>query len=103
MARRFAAPRDRVFEAWTRPDEFRQWWPPDRYTIPEARMDVAVGGRYQITMQQQDGGLQYLTGRYLEVRPRERLVMTWSLAGTQTNDWYEALVSVDLEPIGRGH
>ncbi len=74
LTRFFAAPRERVFRAWTVAEEFKQWWGPGRHTTEAAEMDLRVGGKYRITMRRPDGRIQYLFGTYLDIRPPERLV-----------------------------
>jgi uncharacterized protein YndB with AHSA1/START domain len=77
MTRVVPAPRERVFRAWTDPDELKRWWGPGRFTTPHAEIDLRPGGRYALVMQPPDGAPLHLTGTYLQVRPPERLVYTW--------------------------
>ena len=44
------APIERVWDMWTDPALFAQWYGPNGMTIPIAEMDVAVGGRRKICM-----------------------------------------------------
>ena len=39
-----------VFEAWTRPELFKQWWVPKSsgVSLLSCEMDVRVGGRYRL-------------------------------------------------------
>ena len=76
ITRRFAAPVERVFEAWTTNELIKQWWGPETFTCPDARMDVREGGRSVLAMQGPDGKVQYSGSTYDEVIPNERLVMT---------------------------
>ena len=46
ITRTFAAPRDRVFPAWTNPEKLKQWWGPPGYATPTGEVDLRVGGRY---------------------------------------------------------
>jgi glutathione S-transferase len=72
------APRERVFRAWTDPDELKAWWGPGDYTTPEASVDLRVGGAYALVMQPPDGAPPFrLAGTYLEIDPPARLVYTW--------------------------
>lgn len=80
LSRRFEAPRERVFEAWTSPDVLRDWWHagPD-WTTPEAEVDLRPGGSYRLAMHDPESGQTHtLVGEYREVRPPERLVYTWT-------------------------
>jgi len=74
VTRTFDAPARLVFEAWTRPELFKQWWVPKSMgaTLHSCEMDVRVGGRYRLGF---GGGMDFF-GRYLEVTPHSRLVWT---------------------------
>ena len=44
LRRTFAAPRERVFRAWTVPEEMKQWKAPGDMTTPVAEVDLRPGG-----------------------------------------------------------
>jgi uncharacterized protein YndB with AHSA1/START domain len=50
VRRSFAAPVRILFEAWTRPELFKQWWVPKSFglTLLSCEMDVRVGGKYRL-------------------------------------------------------
>ena len=79
ITRTFDAPPRLVFEAWTTPELFRQWWVPKACgaVILSCDQDVRVGGRYRLEMShpQAPTPLAFF-GRYLEVVPNARLVWT---------------------------
>ena len=78
LTRTFAAPREKVFRAWTDPEELKKWWGPPGYGTPSAEVDLRVGGKYRLGMRKlPEGPVFYLAGTYREVRPPERLVYTW--------------------------
>ena len=78
LTRTFAAPREKVFRAWTDPEEVKRWFHPPGYETPSAEIDLRVGGRYRLGMRKlPDGEVFYLSGTYREVRRPERLVYTW--------------------------
>jgi len=58
ITRIFEAPRERVFRAWTDPDELAAWYGPEQFETPREgiRIDLRVGGRYELTMVRRDGG-----------------------------------------------
>jgi uncharacterized protein YndB with AHSA1/START domain len=76
LTRNFAAPVERLWKAWTTPEMMKQWWGPEQFTCPEARMDVREGGKAILAMKGPDGKIQYSGGTYEEIIPHERLVMT---------------------------
>ncbi|HVZ36047.1 MAG TPA: SRPBCC family protein [Polyangiaceae bacterium] len=66
-----------VFEAWTKPELFKQWWVPKSYplTLLSYEAEVRVGGRYRLVMQHAASAMEFF-GKYLEVTPHSRLVWT---------------------------
>jgi uncharacterized protein YndB with AHSA1/START domain len=50
LHRTIAAPRERVWKAWTDPTEVAQWWGPDGVTIPTIEIDLREGGNLYIVM-----------------------------------------------------
>ena len=74
VTRTFDAPARIVFEAWTRPELFKQWWAPKSLGmfLRSCEMDVRTGGRYRLSF---GDGMDFF-GRYLEVTPPSRIVWT---------------------------
>ena len=50
VTRTVNGPARMVFEAWTRPELFKQWWVPKSMdmVLRSCEMDVRVGGRYRL-------------------------------------------------------
>jgi uncharacterized protein YndB with AHSA1/START domain len=61
ITRIFEAPRERVFRAWTDPDEVAAWYGPEHVDTPRERIriDLRVGGRYELTMVPRGGGAEF--------------------------------------------
>lgn len=78
ITRLIAAPREKVFKAWTDPVEIKRWWGPPGFTTPLAEVDLRVGGAYRIAMKPPDGDVIYVAGVYREVQPPSKLVFTWA-------------------------
>lgn len=55
ITRKFDAPRERVFDAFTAPEKISQWWGPDGFTTTTKNMDFEVGGEWIFTMHGPDG------------------------------------------------
>jgi len=79
VTRTFDAPARLVFEAWTRPELFKQWWVPKSMgmTLRSVEMDVRVGGKYRLDF---GDGMDFF-GKYVEVTPSSRLAWTNAEAG----------------------
>jgi uncharacterized protein YndB with AHSA1/START domain len=71
------APARLVWEAWTKPELFRQWWVPKSYglNLVSCEMDVRVGGQYRLAFLHEGSTMEFF-GTYLEVTPPSRLVWT---------------------------
>ena len=61
ITRIFDAPRERVFAAWTDPDQVAAWYGPEHFDTPResVRIDLRVGGRYELTMVQRGSGAEH--------------------------------------------
>ena len=77
ITRTFPASRDRVFEAFTRPELLRQWWGPAGFSLPQAELELRVGGGYRFGMQPPQGDVIYLRGVFKEIERPSRLAYTW--------------------------
>ena len=78
ITRIFDAPREAVFKAWTDPDEVAAWYGPEQFDTPreKIRIDLRVGGRYELTMVQRDSGKEFPSGyEIIELVEPELLVM----------------------------
>ena len=67
-----------VFEAWTKPELFKQWWVPKSMGmfLRSCEMDARVGGRYRLVFGHDASNPAEFFGRYVEVTPPSRLVWT---------------------------
>jgi uncharacterized protein YndB with AHSA1/START domain len=78
LSRSFAAPRERVFRAFTAPTQLVRWWGPKGFTVPACTLDVRVGGAWRTVMRSPEGKDHIVSGVYREIMPPERLVFTWA-------------------------
>jgi uncharacterized protein YndB with AHSA1/START domain len=78
VRRIFDAPARLVFEAWTRPELFRQWWVPKSIglVLLSLDQDVRVGGAYRLVFDLGDSKTLAFFGKYIEVTPPSRLSWT---------------------------
>jgi len=77
VTRTFNAPARLVFEAWSRPELFRQWWVPKSMgmSLLSCEMDVRTGGKYRLVFAGTPDPVAFF-GTYREVVPNSRIVWT---------------------------
>jgi len=78
VTRTINGPAHLLFEAWTKPELFKQWWVPKSMgmSLLSCEMDVRVGGGYRLVFDLGDSNSMAFFGRYLEVVPHSRIVWT---------------------------
>ncbi len=83
VTRTFNGPARLVFEAWTKPEIFKQWWAPKSMgmVLRSCEMDVRVGGRYRLVFGHDGSNPSEFFGRYIDVIPHSRIVWTNEEAG----------------------
>ena len=100
------APREKVFEAWTDPEQLRRWWGvAEGWTAVIAEVDLRVGGTYRLGMLEPGKDHPYVAaGVYREILPPEKLVFTfaWERTPHDTPDWVPSETLVSIEFLDRG-
>jgi len=96
VTRTIRAPRQKVFDAFIKPEVVRQWFGPRGFSVTEATIDPRVGGRYRFSGRTRGGDDYAVGGVYREVAAPERLVFTWKWEGEQMGAIGESLVTVTL-------
>lgn len=77
MTRQFSAPRNLVFDAWTKPELLRRWLAgPTGWTMTICEIDLRVGGSYRYEWTHEKGTQMGMGGVYREIVPNELLVAT---------------------------
>jgi len=79
VRRTIRATPERLFEAWTRPDQLQKWWGPKSVTCIAAEVDLKVGGRYRIANQFPDGNILWIAGEFEIIERPRKLAYTWAL------------------------
>lgn len=70
------APRDRVFRAWTDPEQLACWWGPKGFTNTFDEFDLRPGGAWRFVMHAPDGIDYQNTSVFVEIATPERIVFT---------------------------
>lgn len=97
MERTFAAPAQRVFDAFTSEEVMRRWWHAGNdWETPEARVDLRVGGEVRVVMRNPHEDVRYGGGgEYTEIDPPRRLAFTWTW--DDDTDHVGQLIEIDFE------
>jgi uncharacterized protein YndB with AHSA1/START domain len=100
VERDFDAPRQLVFEAFTRPELVRRWLlGPDGWTMPVCEIDLKVGGRYRYVWRKESTGTEMgMGGVFREIVRPQKLVATEKF----DESWYpgEAIDTTVFEERG---
>ncbi len=76
VSRLIDAPRERVFDAWIRPEKLAKWWGPAGFTNARCEIDPRPGGKLYIEMiRESDGMLFPLDGEVEAVDAPSRIVL----------------------------
>jgi uncharacterized protein YndB with AHSA1/START domain len=104
VERTFDAPREDVFDAWTNPEVLRRWWRPNpAWSTPVAEVDLRVGGRYRISMEDPESGSKHTAcGEYTEVSRPRRLVYSWQWEENDGRLGHASTVMVDFRADSDG-
>lgn len=77
IARDFRAPRQLVFDAFTKPELVRQWLlGPEGWTMPVCEIDLRVGGAYRYVWHKEGVKDMGMGGEFREIDSPARLVAT---------------------------
>jgi uncharacterized protein YndB with AHSA1/START domain len=98
VVREFDAPRERVWQEWTEPERFADWFGGPEAEVPlgSVVMDVQPGGRLRLTMLAGPNRREiHWTGEYREVQEPERLVFT--LCDQPSEERWEVVTVVLLD------
>jgi uncharacterized protein YndB with AHSA1/START domain len=99
MSRVFDAPRNLVFDAWTKPELLKRWLGVrGGWSMVVCEVDLRAGGAYRFVWRGPDGAEMGMGGVYREIVSPERLVATESF----DDPWYpgEALDTTVLAEEG---
>ena len=100
LRRFYDATPDRLFSAWTSPQEAAAFMGPGTVKATEVEMDPRVGGTYRIVMLMEDGNRWPVRGVFREVDRPNRLSMTWRWEEDDPKNERDTLVTIEFLPRG---
>jgi uncharacterized protein YndB with AHSA1/START domain len=112
IERRYRADIEDVWDLWTTKDGFESWWGPQGFRADVNELDARVGGtlRYEMVADSPEmiAALKRMgrpashptNSRFIEFRPRERLVISSAIDFIPDVATYEAQIAVDFKVEG---
>jgi len=96
ISRVFHAPRETVFKAWSSADHIKRWFSPEDCSVPEARVEMHVGGPFDVCMQLPTGEKHWIRGTFVEVTPPNRLVIDMNVTSGAGEPLFRCYTEVDF-------
>ena len=81
----FAAGRDLVWDAYTKPELLDQWWAPKPYSSRTKVMDFQVGGRRFYAMVSPEGQERWVVQKYTSITPKTNFKLFNAFADENEN------------------
>ncbi|WP_395743270.1 SRPBCC domain-containing protein [Prosthecobacter sp.] len=101
LTRRFKAPRERVFAAFSSAEAMQQWFGCGPPHVIECSADFRVGGAYRISSYNPETSRAVVAvGVYLAIVPPSKITFTWKWEDDE--DWAgcESLVTFEFKALG---
>jgi uncharacterized protein YndB with AHSA1/START domain len=74
ITKQLQVPLEKLYSAWTQPEDLKQWWKPMHKQLKEVTNDLHEGGQVKYIF---DDSLE-IEGTYSEVKEKQRLVYSWN-------------------------
>ena len=87
----FDAPRELVWEVFTKPEHVRNWYGPRGMTLSVCEIDFRIGGSYRYVMKSEHGEFGF-HGEYKEIVTLEKIVNTWVFEPMPDKETVETMV-----------
>ena len=102
----FVATPERLFRAWTDPEETPHWFGRTPHSVKTASINLTVNGAWRFDFEAEAGAVNALRGTYLRIDPNRQLVFSWIHEMTGDNGQLKttpaSTVTVTFEPLEVG-
>ena len=99
ISRTFPVTPQRLFEAWTDPEQACRWMGPKNVDCRIDRWEFHEGGDYEIVMLSDEGNEFPAHGVFETIDPPRRLVMTWTWQHDDPMQGIETLIELAFNTI----
>src|SRR6516165_1010076 len=96
LSRVLHARRETVFKAWSSAEHVKNWFCPETFAVPDAEVEMHVGGAFDVCMRSPAGEEHWIRGRFVEVTPHTRLVIDMHIADSAGRQLFRAFTEVDF-------
>ena len=96
LSRVFHARRETVFKAWSSAEHVKQWLSPETYTVSNAKVQMHVGGSFEVCMRSPTGEEHWTRGTFVEVTPHARLVIDMHATDDLGKPLFRAYTEIDF-------
>ncbi len=103
MERYFNAPRDLVFEMFSKAEHLEKWYGPKDWTLPVSKLDFREGGSWFYCMRSPKGNEKWIRADYHEIIPSEKIVYTDAMVDSKGNvpeNGFQMLITLTFEDLG---
>ena len=102
LSRVFPARRETVFKAWSSADHVKRWFSPATFTVSDAKVQMHVGGAFEVCMRSPSGQDHWTRGTFVEVTPHTRLVIDMHAVDSAGEPLFRAYTEVDFSDAPGG-
>ena len=99
LTRRFDAPRQLVYDAFTQAEHIMHWFCPRDFVVLFVESDLRVGGAWRSGMRAPDGSEYIARGVYRELDPPHRLSFTHQWEANDLEPAAETVVTITLADV----
>src|SRR5450432_2639684 len=96
LSRTLHARRETVFKAWSSADHVKRWFSPETYTVSDAKVEMHVGGAFDVCMRSPSGEEHWSRGTFVEVTPHTRLVIDMQVTDAAGRPLFGVRTEVDF-------
>jgi uncharacterized protein YndB with AHSA1/START domain len=96
LSRTLHAKRETVFKAWSSAEHVKRWFAPAPFTAPDAKVEMRVGGPFEVCMRSPAGEEHWTRGVFVEVTPHSRLVIDMQAVDGAGKPLFRAYTEVDF-------
>jgi uncharacterized protein YndB with AHSA1/START domain len=102
LTRKLGAPRELVFEAFTKAEHLVNWWAPKPFSTPRCEVDLRPGGLWLYTFRSPEGQEHDCRAVYREVEAPRRLVIEQAVPAPNGKPFFVIRHTVTFEEKGEG-